>query len=83
MDDLSKILLEVYRPNFEYTFRDHPDKDKIVEVLETGNFESKEQVDIWFAEAANYSWKKIVEAAKNMKPNKDGTVTFNLRAKEL
>lgn len=76
MSDIGKILGEFYRPSYEERFKDHPDKDRIVEALVTGNYESTEQVDKWFDEAEALSWKRVLEAGKNAL-EENNTVTFD------
>lgn len=71
---LGKILGETYRSVYEENFKDHPDKDRIVEALVKGG-NSIEQVDAWFGEANYYTWEKIRNAPRP-EPNADGTVTF-------
>jgi hypothetical protein len=76
VSEIGKILGEMYRSNYERYFKDHPDKDKIVEALVTGTYESTEQVDRWFDEGEYYSAKHLDEALAKLPVNKDGTVTF-------
>lgn len=72
--ELGKIIGEIYRTQYEEQFKDHPKKDEIVEHLVKGD-SSIEQIDLWFAEASHYTWKRIMNSPLP-KPNADGTVTF-------
>jgi hypothetical protein len=73
---LGNMLGELYRSRYEQQFENHPNKDEIVEHLVKGD-SSIEQIELWFAEATRYTWKKIMEAPRP-KPDKDGNVTFQI-----
>lgn len=77
MSDLGRLLGEIYRPAYEHHFRDHPDKDRIVEALVSGDV-APELVDLWFSEASGYSWKKLNDAVAKMPVSEDGTVVFQV-----
>ena len=72
----NSFIGEIYKCKYEEQFADHPAKDVIVERLVSGG-NSVEQIDLWFAEASYYTWKKLMNGPRP-KPNEDGTVTFKL-----
>lgn len=76
--ELKHMLGELYKTSYEQQFKDHPNCTEIVEKLVAGD-NSFEQIDLWFAEASHYTWKKIMERTNTVpEPNEDGTVTFQI-----
>lgn len=52
------VLARLYRPLIEDTFKDHPDRDQILKDIFAGNL-NPSQIDAAFAEAAEYSYKRL------------------------
>lgn len=77
MEKLTEILLKVYEPRFEETFKYHPDKDYIIERLREGS-NPPDLVDRWFKEAEWCTQKRIFSQETVHTENEYGTVTFKV-----
>lgn len=62
---IGSTLLELYKPMITECFKDHPDRDRILEDIFAGNL-SNDEIDRVFTEASSYTLNKLMETGANL-----------------
>lgn len=71
----AQILLDFYEPQLRYIFNEHPKCNEIMDKIMDPDVQiTSTQYDLWFAEAENYRFEKLME--NRAEPDANGIITF-------